>query len=90
LAVISIIEVALFESSERPLILLVAPTAIVQAPGYLLAHRGIVGYRDREALLCDDLAAPCLDREMFRSERQASIGSPRPGTGHTLKKLNSI
>jgi hypothetical protein len=88
LAVISIIEVALFESSERPLILLVAPIAIVQAPGYLLAHRGIAGYRDRETLRCDDLAAPCLDREMFRSERQASIGSPRPG--NTLKKLNSI
>jgi hypothetical protein len=72
------------------LILLVASIAIVQAPNYLLAHRGIAGYRDREALLGDDLAAPCLDREMFRSERQASIGPPRPGPGHALKKLNSI
>jgi hypothetical protein len=74
------------------LILVVASIAIVQAPNYLLAHRGSAGYRDREALLGDDLAAPCLDREMFRSERQAPIG-PIPtlaSPGHTLKKLNSI
>jgi hypothetical protein len=72
------------------LILLVAPIAIVQAPDYLLAHRGIAGYRDREALLCDDLASLCLEREMFRSERQASIGPALPGPGHALKKLNAI
>jgi len=61
--------------SERPLILLVVPIASVQAPRYLLAHRGIGG-----------------DREVFRSERQASIG-PVPafqGSGHAFKKLNSI
>jgi hypothetical protein len=56
----------------------------------LLAHRRIGGYRDNDALLSDDLAAPCLDREMFRSERQASIGPPLPGPSDTLKKLNSI
>ena len=50
--------------SERPLILLVAPIAVVQAPGYLLAHRWIAGDRDREALLGDNLAASCLDREV--------------------------
>jgi hypothetical protein len=74
------------------LIFLVAPIAFVQAPGYLLAYRGIGGFRDNDALPCDDLAASCLDREMFRSERQASIG-PVPallGPRHTSKKLNSI
>jgi hypothetical protein len=74
------------------LILLIAPIAFVQAPSYLLAHRGIGGYRDHDALLCKDLAASRLDREVFRSERQAPIG-PVPalsGPGHTLKKLNSI
>jgi hypothetical protein len=79
--------------SERPLILLVAPIAFVQTPGYLLAQRGIGCYRDNDALLCDDLAASCLDREVFRPERrQASIGPvpALPGPGHTLKKLNSI
>ena len=62
------------------------------APGYLLAHRGIGGYRDNEAVLCDDLAASCLDREVFRSERQAPIGPvpALPDPCHTLKKLNSI
>jgi hypothetical protein len=102
LAVISTIEAAPFVVcalssglglwSERPLILLVAPIASVQAPSYLLADRGICGYRDNDALLCDDLAASCLNREVFRSERQASIGAvpARPGPGHTLKKLNSI
>jgi hypothetical protein len=92
LAVISTIEVAASGWSERPLILLVAPIAFVQAPSYLLAHRGIGGYRDHDALLCEDLAASCLDREVFRSERQAPIGpAPAlPGRGHTLKKLNSI
>jgi hypothetical protein len=74
------------------LILLVAPIAFVQAPGYLFAHRGIGGYRDNDAVLCDDLAASRLDREVFRSEWQASIGPvpALPGPGHTLKKLNSI
>jgi hypothetical protein len=73
------------------LILLIAPIAFVQAPSYLLAHRGIGGYRDHDALLCEDLAASCLDREVFRSERQAPIGpvSALSGLGHTLKKLNS-
>ncbi|WP_157676465.1 hypothetical protein [Afipia sp. GAS231] len=72
------------------MILLVAPIAVVQAPDDLLAHRGVTGDRDREALLGDNLAAFCLDREMFRSERQASIGRPRPAYGHSLKELNSI
>jgi hypothetical protein len=69
------------------LILLVAPIAFVQAPGYLLAHRGIGGYRDHDAVLREDLAASCLDREVFRSERQASIGPVRafPGPGYALK-----
>jgi hypothetical protein len=99
LAVISTIEVAPFDShflaasgwSERPLILLVAPIAFVQAPSYLLAHLGIGRYRDNDAVLGDDLAASCLDREVLRSERQAPIGSvpALPGPGHTLKKLNS-
>jgi hypothetical protein len=74
------------------LIFLVAPIAFVQTPSYLLAHRGIAGYRDHDALLSDDLAASCLDREKFRSERQAPIG-PIPtlaSPGHTLQKLNSI
>jgi len=47
------------------LILLVAPIAIVQATDDLLANRGIGGYRDDNALLCDDLAAPYFDREVF-------------------------
>jgi hypothetical protein len=101
LAVISTIEVApirlvsTFQQprvwSERPSILLVAPIAFVQAPGNLLAHRGIGSYRDNDALLCDDLAASCLDGEVFRSERQASIGPVPafPDSGHALKKLNS-
>src|SRR5258708_12045088 len=78
--------------SERPLILLVAPIAFVQAPSYLLAHRGIAGYRDHGALLSDDLVASCLDREMFRSKRQASIGPvpTLPAPGHTFQKLNPI
>jgi len=72
-------------------ILLVAPIAFVQAPSYLLAHRRIGRYRDDDALLREDLAASCRDREVFRSERQALIG-PVPAvssSGHTLKKLNS-
>jgi hypothetical protein len=78
--------------SKRPLIFLVAPIAFVQAPSYLLAHHGIGGYRDNDAVLCDDLAASCLDREVFRSERQASIGPvpTLPGVGYASKKLNSI
>jgi len=74
------------------LILLVAPIAFVQAPSDLLAHRGIGGDCNNGAVLRDDLAAPCLDREVFRSERQASIG-PVPallGPGYASKKLNSI
>jgi hypothetical protein len=71
------------------LILLVAPIAFVQAPSYLLAHREIGGYRDNGALLCDDLATSCLNREVFRSQRRASIG-PVPALPDTLKKLNSI
>jgi hypothetical protein len=50
--------------SECPLILLVAPIAFVQAPSYLLAHRGIGG-RDNDALLSEDLAASRPDREVF-------------------------
>jgi hypothetical protein len=74
------------------LILLVTPIAFVQAPGYLLAHRGIGGCRDDDAFLRDDLSAPCPDREVVRSERQASIGPVRAlnGAGYTLKNLNSI
>jgi hypothetical protein len=51
--------------SERPLILLVTQIAFVQAPSYLLAHRGIGCCGDNDAVLCDDLAASCLDREVF-------------------------
>src|ERR1700754_1967577 len=74
LAVISTIEVALSIRehflarelrSQRPLILLVAQVAFIQAPSYLLAHRGIGCCRDNDAVLCDDLAASCLDREVF-------------------------
>jgi hypothetical protein len=92
LAVISIIAIALFDWSERPLILLVAPIALVQAPNYLLAHCGIGCYRDNDAVLRHDLAASCLDREVFRSERQAFIGPVRalPSHSDALKKLNSI
>jgi len=76
--------------SERPLILLVAPIAIVQAPNYLLAHRGIAGYRDREALRCHDLRVP-LPRPGNVPIGAASVDrTSRPGLGHTLKKLNSI
>src|ERR1700737_2281186 len=77
--------------SERPLTFLVAQIAFIQAPGYLLAHRGIGCYRDNDAVLCDDLAASCLDREVFWSEWQASIGPVRvlPALGHPSKKLNS-
>ena len=78
--------------SERPLIFLASQIAFVQAPGDLLAHRGIGCCRDDDAVLCDDLEASCLDREMLRSERQMSVGPIRafPGPGYTLKKLNSI
>src|SRR5882672_3195558 len=82
--VISTIAVAPFDSwalssgllprSERPLIFLVVPIAFVQAPRYLLAHRGIGGDRDNDALLRDDFAASCLDWKVFRSKLQASIG----------------
>ena len=50
---------------ERPLILLVAPIAFVQAPSYLLAHRSIGCCCDSDALLCDDLTTPCLNREVL-------------------------
>jgi hypothetical protein len=71
---------------------LAAQIAFVQAPSDLLAHRGIGCRRDSDAVLCDDLAAPCPDREVVRSERQASIGPVRAlhGAGYTLKNLNSI
>jgi hypothetical protein len=78
--------------SERPLILLIGQIAIVQASSYLRAHRGIGGDRDHDAFLCNDLAASCLDREVFRSQWQALIG-PVPelrDPGHTSQKLNSI
>jgi hypothetical protein len=73
------------------LILLAAPIAFVQAPGYLLAHCGIGCCRDNDAVLGDDLATSRLDREVFWSERQTSIG-PVPALrcpGYPSKKLNS-
>jgi hypothetical protein len=47
------------------LILLAAQIAFVQAPSYLRAHRGIGRCRDNDAMLGDDLAASCQDREVF-------------------------
>src|SRR5258708_6915635 len=77
--------------SERPLTLLVAPIAFVQAPGYLLADRGIGCRRDNDAVLGDDLAASGLDREVFGSERQVPVGPVQTLAcfGQSLKKLNA-
>src|SRR5712675_1220921 len=49
--------------SKRPLILLVVPIALVQAPNDFFTHLGITCDRDNHAVLCDDIAVFCLDRE---------------------------
>jgi hypothetical protein len=60
---------------KAPIILLVVPVALVQAPNDFFAHLGIAGDRDNHAVLRDDIAVFGLDREVFRTERQAPTGT---------------